>query len=339
MGSPENKMIRLVKRPDGAPDLSCFELTSGAISKPGEGEFLIENLIFSMDAGIRGFMDEAATFEGYLPQIQLGETVFGMTLGKVLESNNPAVKVGDYIRGMARWESYSILSDALGLEKVSPAPGVPLEHYMGALGPVGLTAWVGMCTIGEVKPEDTVLVSAAAGATGSLAGQIAKFRGARVIGLTSTEAKIERLYDLGYDDGINYKTTDNLGAAILNKCPDGIDVFFDNVGGAMLESVLPVMAENGRVICCGMIADYNSNDTPYGIKSLWNVVLKRLKLQGFMLFDHFDVIPIAQSEMNAWAASGELKIHNNTYDGISEIPTAFIDLMTGKTMGKTLVKL
>ncbi|CAM3740157.1 zinc-binding dehydrogenase [Litorimonas haliclonae] len=338
MALNENKMVRLVKRPDGAPDSSCFEVISGSVPEPGEGEFLLENLIFSMDAGVRGFMDEAATFEGYMPQIPLGETVFGMTLGKVLKSNNPSVKVGDYMRGMAKWENYSILNDAIGLEKVEPKQGVPLQHYMGALGPVGLTAWVGMCKIGGVKKGDTVVVNAAAGATGGLAGQIAKLRGARVIGLTSTKAKIERLYELGYDEAINYKTVNDLGSAIAEKCPDGVNVFFDNVGGEMLESILPVMAENGCVVCCGMIADYNNSDAPYGVKSLWNIVLKRLKLQGFLLFDHFDVIPKAQSELNDWAASGELKIFDNIYDGVAEIPTAFIDLMTGKTMGKTLVK-
>jgi len=333
----DNKTIVLAKRPIGEPTLDCFRLENRAIPEPAAGEFLIENIIFSMDAGVRGFLDEADTYEGYMPPVPIDDPVFGMTLGKVIKSNNPEFNQGDYVRGMAHWEEYTVISDSLGLERVHPDPDTPLKYYMGALGPVGLTAWVGMCTIGKVQAGETVLVSAAAGATGSIAGQIAKLKGARVIGLTSTAAKISRLEELGYDGTINYRETKDLEAAIQKLCPEGVNVYFDNVGAQTLEAVLPTMAERGRVVCCGMIADYNDSSNAYGVKTLWQTVLKRLTIQGYMVFDHFDVIPTAQAELNAWVANGDIKVHDAEYQGVAQIPQAFVDLMTGQTMGKTLV--
>lgn len=292
-----------------------------------------------MDAGVRGFLDEVSHYGDYVPSVQLNTPVMGMTLGEVIESRHPTVKVGQIVRSMARWEEYSILSDALGLEVIEPQPSIPLRHYMGLLGPVGLTAWVGIRVIADVQVGDTVVVSAAAGATGNAAGQIAKLLGARVIGMAGGPDKVALLKDSGFDEAIDYHNVTDVGAQVQGLCPDGANVFFDNVGAQTLERMLPAMANQGRIVNCGMIADYNHADNPHGVKTLWQIVLKRLTLQGFMVFDHMDRVPQAQQELDQWVLAGDLKVHESVFQGIEQTPQAFVALLSGKTTGKTLVEL
>ncbi|MFD2137589.1 zinc-binding dehydrogenase [Novosphingobium resinovorum] len=215
--------------------------------------------------------------------------------------------------------------------------GTDLHHYMGALGPVGLTAWVGLFAVGEAKAGETVLVSAAAGATGSTVGQIAKAKGCRVIGIVGSPEKAEVIRELGFDAAIDYRATPDIAAEIAKVAPEGIDVYFDNVGGEMLEAILPLMRLHGRVAVCGMIGQYNDADHPYGVKTLWQLVVNRIKMQGFITYDYPHVLAEAQAELDQWVAEGKLRPLANLRNGFENLPAAFIDLMSGRTIGKTLV--
>jgi NADPH-dependent curcumin reductase CurA len=210
---------------------------------------------------------------------------------------------------------------------------------MGALGPVGLTAWVGLFAVGEAKPGETVVVSAAAGATGSTVGQIAKAKGCKVIGLAGSPEKVKVIRELGFDAAIDYRATPDIAAEIARAAPEGVDVYFDNVGGEMLEAILPLMRLHGRVPVCGMIGQYNDADHPYGVKTLWQLVVNRIRMQGFITYDFPEVLGQAQAELDGWVAEGKLKPLANLRDGFETLPAAFIDLMSGRTIGKTLVRI
>jgi NADPH-dependent curcumin reductase CurA len=214
---------------------------------------------------------------------------------------------------------------------------VPLQHYMGALGPVGLTAWIGLIAIGDAKPGETVVVSAAAGATGSTVVQLAKARGCHVIGLCGGPDKAEVVRSLGADVAIDYRAKADLAAAIRAAAPDGIDVYFDNVGGETLDALLPLMRMHGRIAVCGMVSQYNDSDNPPGVKNLWQLVVNRITMRGFLTYDHPDRLAEAQAELDALYASGALRPLENLREGFEALPGAFIDLMAGRTTGKTMV--
>lgn len=296
---------------------------------------LVRNGIISFDPGIRGWLSEQAS---YMTPVALGDTVRGMTLGEVAASDDPAFPPGCFVRAMAGWEEWSLVPvDAIGLERLQPAPGVPLEYYMGALGPAGLTAWIGLHDVGGIRAGETVLVSAAAGAVGGVVGQLAQAAGARAIGIAGA-AKLPYLPALGFAAGIDRRAPD-LGAAIKATAPEGIDLYFDNVGGATLEAVLPRMRQGGRIVACGMIADYNDPEHAYGVRTLWHMVAKRLTMRGFFTYDDPALIAPAQAGLDAAFASGALVPVNDVRDGIEAAPQAFVDLMAGRTLGKTLVRL
>lgn len=328
--------IILASRPQGQPLAQNFAIEERADLPLAEGEMRVRVKIFSVDPAIRGFLDDRPS---YMPPVALGAPINGMSLGEIIESRHDDYPVGTLVRAFATWsETYVLRGDALGLEIVTPVPGVALDHYMGALGPVGLTAWVGLIEIGKVKPGETVLVSAAAGATGSTVGQIAKIRGARVIGLVGSDAKADVIASLGFDAVINYRSCGDLATAIAAAAPEGIDIYFDNVGGEMLEAILPLMRPHGRIPVCGMIGDYNDADHPYGVKTLWQLVVNRITMRGFLTYDHGDVLGAAQADLDQWAASGALVPLANVRDGFDNLPAAFIALMAGETTGKTLVR-
>ncbi len=332
-----SRRIILGERPVGEPSPGNFRFISAEVPKLRSGQFLIANLILSMDPAIRGFLDDR---ESYLPPVAIGEAVRGMTLGRVIESENPAFPVGAIVRALAAWEELSVLSaDALGLELVAPAPGVPLECYMGMLGASGLTAWIGLHEIGRISPGQTVVISAAAGAVGNVAGQIAALHGCRVVGLVGSAAKAARIRAIGFHDAIEYRNHPDLGAAVRAACPDGVDVYFDNVGGATLEAMLPEMRVHGSVVVCGMVSDYNHQEAPYPVRTLWQLVVKRLTMRGFLTYEHADRIPFAQSQLDRWVQTGALRSLDNIHVGIESTPAAFIALMSGSTVGKTLVRL
>jgi len=331
------RQIVLARRPSGVPQAGDFALTHAPMPRPGPDEILVRMRVGSVDPAIRGFLDDRPS---YLPPVALGAPIAGMSLGEVVESNNPAYPVGTLVRAFATWcDHYVIGPDALGLEVVRPRPGTDLHHYMGALGPVGLTAWVGLFAVGEARPGETVVVSAAAGATGSTVGQIAKARGCKVVGLVGSAAKAAVIRDLGFDAAIDYRATPDIAAAIAKAAPEGVDVYFDNVGGETLEAVLPLMRLHGRVPVCGMVGQYNDADHPHGVTTLWQLVVNRIRMQGFITYDYPEVLDQAQRELDGWVADGSLKPLANVRDGFEKLPEAFIDLMSGRTIGKTIVRI
>ncbi|WP_435171676.1 zinc-binding dehydrogenase, partial [Falsirhodobacter sp. 1013] len=263
-----------------------------------------------------------------------------LTLGKVVASRNDAYPEGATVRALGGWAEHVILPpDALSLEQIDAKPDLAPELHMGLLGSSGLTAWIGMHEIAGIRPGDTVLVSAATGSVGSVAGQIAKRHGCTVIGLAGGPEKRRTLATLGYDHAIDYRAVPDLGAALGRIAPNGIDVFFDNVGGEMLETVMMCMADRGRIAVCGMMGQYNNQDNAHANRSLWQLVVKRLMLRGFLTPDHADRLPEAARDLAAGAKEGSLVPLQQLYDGLGEAPRAFIDLMSGKTTGKTLVRL
>jgi len=332
-----SRRIVLARRPKGMPVAEDFRLEDASTSDLMDGDVLVAVRTLSMDPAIRGFLDDRPS---YMPPVQLGEAVRGMVLGEVIRSCNPKLSKGDIVRAMASWSEQVVLGPkALGLEMVKPVPGVAVETLMGALGPSGLTAWVGMHEIGQVKAGETVLVSAAAGAVGSVAGQIARLRGCRVVGLAGGVGKCAVLQQLGFDAAIDYRATTDLAAAIREAAPDGIDIYFDNVGGETLETVLPLMRVHGRIVVCGMIGDYNDQDRPTPVRTLWQLVVKRLTMRGFVTYDHWKRLNEAQADLNGWVTTGALTPLESVYDGLEATPSAFIDLMARRTTGKTLVRL
>lgn len=329
--------VVLARRPSGIPRAEDFRVEWVPVLPLADGEVRVANRLLSIDPAIRGFLDDRPS---YLPPVAIGEVIRGMILGEVVESRNPSIALGVHVRALAGWEEFSVLrTDALGLETVAARVGTPLEYYMGALGPAGLTAWIGLNEIAQITPGQTLLVSAAAGAVGSVAGQIGRLQGSRVIGIAGSRAKLETLKALGYHEAINYRATPDLSEAIRTACPAGIDVYFDNVGGATLETVLPLMRIHGRIVVCGMVSDYNHQDTPYPVRTLWQIVVKRLTLRGFLTYEHAARIPQAQRELDEWVRSGALRAIDNIHEGISSAPGALTALMSGDTVGKTLVRI
>ncbi|PNU03334.1 NADP-dependent oxidoreductase [Novosphingobium guangzhouense] len=331
------RQILLARRPEGMPVPEDFQLAQAEMPEPGDGEFLVAMRVGSVDPAIRGFLDDRPS---YIEPVALGAPINGMSLGEVVASRNPDYPVGTLVRAFATWQDHFILSgDSWGLEKVEQQPGTDLHHYMGALGPVGLTAWVGLFAVGEAKAGETVLVSAAAGATGSTVGQIAKARGCRVIGIVGSAQKADVIRELGFDAAIDYRATPDIAVEVARHAPDGVDVYFDNVGGEMLEAILPLMRLHGRVAVCGMIGQYNDADHPYGVRTLWQLVVNRIRMQGFITYDYPHVLAEAQAELDQWVAAGKLRPLANLRDGFENLPAAFIDLMSGRTIGKTLVRI
>ena len=332
-----SRRIILEHRPVGEPSAGDFRLVDGEVPKLEPGQFLLANLILSMDPAIRGFLDDRPS---YLPPVAIGDAVRGMVLGRVIESENLEYPVGAVVRALAAWEELSVLSaDALGLERVSPAADVPLESYMGMLGASGLTAWIGLHEIGKISAGQTVVISAAAGAVGNVAGQIAALHGCRVVGLVGSAAKAARIRQIGFHEAIEYRNHPDLGAAIRTACPDGVDVYFDNVGGATLEAMLPEMRIHGTVVVCGMVSDYNHQEAPYPVRTLWQLVVKRMTMRGFLTYEHAERIPQAQAQLDRWVQTGALRSLDNIHEGLESAPSAFIALMSGSTVGKTLVRL
>ncbi|NMN05210.1 MULTISPECIES: NADP-dependent oxidoreductase [unclassified Novosphingobium] len=329
--------IVLRRRPAGVPTSDCFDLVETAMPVPGDGQMLVRMRVGSVDPAIRGFLDDRPS---YLPPVALGAPITGMALGEVVASRHGDWPVGTLLRVLGTWSDHFVIGpDALGLERVSPQPGVPLRAYMGALGPVGLTAWVGLVAVGLAQAGQTVLVSAAAGATGSTVVQLARALGCRVVGLAGGPEKAALVRHIGAEAAIDHRCTpEALGQALDAAAPQGFDVYFDNVGGPLLDLVLPRMREGGRIALCGMIAQYNDADHPHGVTQLWQLVVKRLTMRGFLTYDHADRLAQAQATLDELHRSGQLVPLENVHHGFESLPGAFIALMQGQTIGKTLVE-
>jgi len=337
MTIPANaREFRLASRPDGIPGPENFDLVEVPVPTPGEGQVLVRNQLLSVDPYMRGRMRDV---ESYAPPYALDEAMTGGALGEVVASGSDRFKVGDTVAHQLGWREYALV-DARTAEKVDPSAGVDLGAYLGVLGMPGLTAYVGLVRTAQVKEGDVVFVSGAAGAVGSVAGQIAKLRGAsRVIGSAGSAEKVRYLKEeLGFDEAFNYKdgnVTDLLAAA----APNGIDVYFDNVGGDHLEAAINVFNVNGRAAICGSISGYNDENPAPGPRNLGKIVGWRLRLEGFLVLDHFDLLGQFRAEAGPWIRDGKLKYQETVVEGFENTPEAFINMLAGANTGKMLVQL
>lgn len=334
MSDVTSREIRLKSRPVGMPVASDFELVEVSVPAPGPGEILVRNIYMSVDPYMRGRMIDR---KSYAPPYQLGKPLYGGCVGQVVESRRDGLEVGDAVLSMRGWREYYV-SDGSRLTRVDPDLA-PIRTYLGTLGMPGLTAYVGLLDIGQAEAGDTVFVSAASGAVGSVACQIAKIKGCRVVGSAGSEEKIAWLLDVaGIDAALNYKEVDDLKAELSRLCPGGIDVYFDNVGGQHLEAALARMNNFGRVVACGMIAQYNATQAPCAPRNLSLIVGKRITIKGFIVSDHADRRPQFYADMGRWIAEGKIKWEETIVEGIENAPQAFIGLFQGQKMGKMLVQ-
>lgn len=324
-----SREVHLKSRPDGMPVAGNFDIVTTTLDDPAEGQVLVQNVYMSVDPYMRGRMRM-----DWGP----GSVLQGGAVGKVVASKNAEFEVGDYVNNGNGWREY-FLSEGRGLGKVDPSIA-PLSTYLGVMGMPGLTAYGGLLVTGELKDGETVFVSAASGAVGSVVGQIAKIKGCTVIGSAGSDAKVRHLIDeYGFDHAFNYKTADPL-AELQKGAPDGIDVYFENVGGAQLEAALTHIRPYGRIPICGMIAHYNDAGEPSpGPRNLTETIYKFVQLRGFTVSAFSELRPQFLKDMSGWIGEGKVKYQETVFDGIEKAPEAFIGLFSGVNEGKMLVKL
>jgi NADPH-dependent curcumin reductase CurA len=334
MSATMSREIRLKHRPEGLPREDDFELAEVPIPTLEDGEVLVQNHYMSVDPYMRGRMYDQPSYVAPFP---IGAPLDGGCVGQVIQVQGSApFHVGDYVSGRQGWREYYV-SNGSDLTRVDPSH-VPLQAYLGTMGMPGMTAYVGLLDIGQPKVGETVFVSAAAGAVGSMACQIAKLKGCRVVGSAGSASKMQWLRDVaGVDAALNYNEVGSLTEELGRLCPEGVDVYFENVGGTHLEAALDHMNRFGRIVMCGMISQYN--ETSSGPANLRVAVRKRLTLQGFIVSDHTDRLPQFESDMRTWIAADKIKWEETVVRGIENAPKAFIGLFTGDNMGKMLVRL
>ncbi len=327
-----NRAVLLKSRPLGAPTADNFELVESPVPAPKEGEVLIRTIYLSLDPYMRGRMSEAAPHSG---SFRLGEVIGGRTVGQVVESRNPSFHPGDFVLGGNGWQAYGI-SGGKDLRKLDPSQA-PISYSLGVLGMPGMTGYVSLLEIGRPKAGETVVVSAAAGGVGSVAGQVAKIKGCMVVGVAGTDEKCEYVTRvLGLDACVNHRTPD-LTAALQAVCPNGIDVYVDNVGGRVLEAVFPLLNLFARVPMVGSISQYNALTPPPG-PNLRPVGPKRITLQGFLVSDHAHRQAEFLAEVGGWLKDGKIKYREDVVQGLENAPAAFAGLLEGKNFGKLVVQ-
>ncbi|MFI4975331.1 MAG: NADP-dependent oxidoreductase [Caulobacterales bacterium] len=329
-----SREIRLKSRPVGAPTPGNFELASVTLSEPGPGEVQVRNTWMTVDPYMRGRMNDVRS---YVAPFQIGEALQGGAVGEVVASNAPGLAKGDLVQSNFGWrEAFNAPADAL--QKLD-THGLPPQAFLGVAGMPGLTAYVGLIKIAALKEGDVVFVSGAAGAVGQVVCQIAKLRGHKVIGSAGGADKVAYLKDIGVDVAIDYKAEKSVAAALMRAAPEGIDVYFDNVGGEHLEAALTAAKPFARMALCGMISQYNATDMGEGVRGLIQCVGKQLRLEGFIVSSHFDMMPAFVREVSGWIADGKLKYRETVENGIENAPKAFMSLFSGGNTGKMLVKL
>ncbi len=332
-----NTQVLFKSTPEGMPAPANFEINETPMPEPGDGEFLLKNLYLSLDPYQRMLMGGGWT---YSPNVlKPGDLMVGRVIGEVIKSNNPDFPVGMHVVGRLGWQTH-VVSDGSNLDfTIEPKDGVPLSAYLGACGSTGTTAWVGLRITGDPKPGETVLVSTAAGSVGSTVGQLAKAWGCRAVGIAGGPEKCKLVEDdFGFDACVDYKAPD-LAGQISEAAPDGVDVYFDNVGGAVLEAALANMNRFGRIPVCGVLSAYNETGEHHGVRNLHLFFDKSLKMEGFVLSAHKDVWPDARAEIEGLIASGKLAFKETVAEGIENAPDAFIGMLEGRNVGKQLVKL
>ncbi|TXD85596.1 NADP-dependent oxidoreductase [Subsaximicrobium wynnwilliamsii] len=329
------KTINLNSRPVGKPQLTDFEFTTTEIPELKDGELLLRTTYVSVDPYLRGRMSDA---KSYIAPFELHKPIESGSIAEVLESKDSNFSKGDYVSGSLAWKETQV-AKAKDLMKVDPDKAA-LSAYLGILGMTGLTAYIGLTEIGKPKKGETLLVSGAAGAVGSVVGQIGKILGLRVVGIAGTDEKVAMLKsEFGFDAGINYNTTKQMSEAIAKACPDGVDVYFDNVGGEISEAVLFNINKFSRTINCGAISVYNNKELPKSISVQPFLIKKSASMQGFVIFDYVDQHPAGIKQLTEWLATEKLTYTETIREGFENIPQAFMDLFDGKNKGKMVVKL
>jgi NADPH-dependent curcumin reductase CurA len=330
-----NRRFLLRERPTGRIGPDTFELSEGAVPQTNDGEALVRVDWISLDPTNRTWINDTPT---YLPPVGIGEVMRAGGLGEVVESKNPHYSVGQLVQGLVGWQEYVVASDTMPLFPVDVADGVSPSAYLGALGTTGLTAWLGIRDIGKPQPGETVVVSAAAGAVGSIAGQLAKADGARVVGIAGGPEKCRLLTEeLGFDAAVDYRA-DDWAAQLAAATPNGIDVDFENVGGVIMDAVFARLNIGARVALCGLISGYNSADRPPGPRAFANLLIQRATVQGFIVLDHLGRAPEAVREIAGLIAAGKLTPLETVVEGFEQLPTAINMLFDGKNVGKLVVK-
>lgn len=328
-----NHQFRLAARPVGAVKRTDFNYVEEAARSPGDNEVLVKTLYLSLDPAMRGWMNEG---KSYVPPVQLGEVMRAGGVGKVVESKYPQFKAGDFVYGGLGIQEYATV-DGKGLSKVDPAVA-PLPVYLGTLGMPGMTAYFGLLDIGKPQAGETVVVSGAAGAVGTVVGQIAKIKGCRVVGIAGGKQKCDYLTQtLGFDAAIDYKSED-VKKSLRQYCPKGVDVYFDNVGGDILDIVLTQLARKARIIICGAISQYNSTTGVKGPSNYMSLLVNRASMTGMVVFDYADRYPEAGREMAGWLKSGQLKTREDIVDGLETFPETLLKLFSGENFGKLVIK-
>lgn len=346
--SPQNKQVQLVSYPRGLPQESDFRIVQAPVQRPRDGEFLVRGIFLSLDPWQRLRMRDPAAFRGqYGTPVFLNSVVPGAVVGEVVETRNPAFRVGEIVEAKLGWQCYAVTDgvgdrkdDAAGIVKVDPRRG-PLSTALSVLGRTGMTAYFSLLDVGQIRPGETVLVSTAAGATGSVAGQIARIKGCRAVGLASTVQKMRFVVDeLGFDAAVDYRNEDGFNHALSEACPQGVDVYLDLVGGALADRVLQHMNDRGRWVVIGHIADYDKPvDAHVGLRPQGYILGRRLRMEGFVVHDYAARFPEAVSQMSTWMSEGRLRYREHVTEELENAPSAFIDMLCGGNIGKTLVRI
>jgi NADPH-dependent curcumin reductase CurA len=329
-----NRQFVLGARPRGLPRLSDFELRLSPVSVPGNGEFLVQTIYLSVDPYMRGRMTDRVS---YAPPVAIGAVMVGSVVGRVIASNHPEFPVGTIVEGHLGWQDFAI-GNGKGVRKLDPTLA-PISTALGVLGMPGWTAYFGLLNVGQPVAGETVVVSGAAGAVGSLVGQIARIKGCRVVGVAGSDTKVDMLtHEFGFDGAFNYKTEPDFVARLRQLCPRGVDVYFDNVGGPLTDAVFSLLNVHARVSVCGQISQYNADLPELGPRPLLTLIETRSRVQGFLVTDYAPRFKEATAELAAWLKAGTIQYRETIVDGLENAPRAFLDLFGGKNVGKQLVK-
>jgi NADPH-dependent curcumin reductase CurA len=333
MAAPVNRQIHLASRPTGMPTHETFAMVEGPVPTPGEGEVLVRTLYLSVDPYMRGRMNEGRS---YVAPFKLNQVLTGGVVGEVTASRSPAFKPGDLVTGHLGWQDYS-LAPAGHLQPVD-ASLAPIETALGVLGMPGLTAYFGLLDIGRPQAGETVVVSGAAGAVGTIVGQIARLQGCRVVGIAGTERKTRYLKEqLGFDAAIDYKAPGDIAEALSAACPKGVDVYFDNVGGPISDAVMALINSNARIPICGQISLYNLETPDIGPRVQPLLLTRTALMQGFLVGQYAARYPQGQAQLAKWVSDGTLRYEETVTEGLEHAPDAFLGLFTGENLGKALV--
>ncbi len=333
MTAETNRQFLLAKRPVGAATRDTFTYQQVPLAEPGDGQIVVKNQYLSLDPAMRGWMNEG---KSYIPPVGLGEVMRALGVGKVIASKHPGFAVGDYVNGALGVQDYYV-GEPRGFYKVDPKL-VPLPVYLSALGMTGMTAYFALLEVGAPKAGDTVVISGAAGAVGSIAGQIAKLKGCRVVGIAGGKEKCAYLVEtLGFDGVIDYKNEDVL-AGLKRECPKGVDVYFDNVGGDILDAVLSRLNYKARVIICGAISQYNNKEAVKGPANYLSLLVNRARMEGFVVMDYADRFVEAGQEMAGWLDKSQLISKEDIVEGLETFPESLLKLFSGENFGKLILK-